>query len=189
MKVALFAQLWVLALIASGVSIAVPQGNSNTHVLVGFDGDVNFELISHYGGRVENVYNNFPIVLATLPERSVDALSHNSQVRYVEETGTGELLDQTLPWGVDRIDAEKVWEDPNKGTNIEIAILDSGMDYGHEDLDANYVLGYDFYNNDDDPMDDNGHGTHVAGILAAEENDIGIVGVAPEADLYIGKVS
>jgi subtilisin/minor extracellular protease Epr len=69
-----------------------------------------------------------------------------------------------------------------------VAILDTGIDYEHSDLNDNYIGGYDFANNDLEPMDDNGHGTHCAGIVAAEDNEGGVVGVAPEADLYAVKV-
>ena len=71
-----------------------------------------------------------------------------------------------------------------------MAILDTGIDYTHEDLDGNYRGGYDFVFGDDDPFDDsrNSHGTHVAGIIAAEKNGIGVVGVAPEAEIYAVKV-
>jgi subtilisin family serine protease len=189
-KKIVFAQIAVGIMILSGMSLVVAQNNATVEVLIGFDGEVNAGLITAFGGRVDHVYENIPLVLATMPERSANALEHNSQVRYVEENGVGELTAQTLPWGIDKIDAEQVWADPNKGTDIKIAILDSGMDYNHEDLDANYVTGKDFYGvGDDDPMDGMGHGTHVAGTIAAEDNTLGVVGVAPEADLYIGKVS
>ena len=59
----------------------------------------------------------------------------------------------------------------------QVAILDTGIDYTHEDLDANYQGGYDFVFGDDDPFDDsyNSHGTHLAGIVAAEKNGFGVV--------------
>ncbi|MBU2052676.1 MAG: S8 family serine peptidase, partial [Nanoarchaeota archaeon] len=63
-----------------------------------------------------------------------------------------------------------------------------GIDYNHPDLKSNYKGGYDFVNTDTDPMDDHGHGTHVAGTVAALDNGIGVVGVAPEANLYALKV-
>ena len=76
----------------------------------------------------------------------------------------------------------------NTGEGIRIGVIDTGIDYTHPDLDANYAGGYDFYNNDPDPFDDHGHGTHVSGTLAAEANGVGVVGVAPDADLYAYKV-
>lgn len=70
---------------------------------------------------------------------------------------------------------------------VKVAIIDTGIDYTHPDLKANYKGGYDFVNDDSYPMDDNGHGTHVAGTIAALDNDIGVIGVAPDADLYAYK--
>ena len=82
---------------------------------------------------------------------------------------------------------------------MKVAVIDTGIDYIHDDPDddpyvvdpeflGNYVGGYDFFNNDDDPMDDNGHGTHVAGIIAAEHNGYLVTGVAPGVDLYALKI-
>ncbi|MEW6448097.1 MAG: S8 family peptidase [Bacillota bacterium] len=90
-------------------------------------------------------------------------------------------------WGVKRIGAGTV-HGYNRGQGVNVVIVDTGVDYTHPDLDENYAGGYDFVNNDNDPMDDNGHGTHVAGIAAAEDNGAGVVGVAPEASVYALKV-
>jgi subtilisin family serine protease len=76
----------------------------------------------------------------------------------------------------------------NTGKGIKIGILDTGIDYTHQDLSRNYKGGYNFINNDNDAKDENGHGTHVAGIIAAEDNDIGIVGVVPDAYIYSVRV-
>jgi len=61
-----------------------------------------------------------------------------------------------------------------------VAVVDTGIDWDHPDLAVNYVpLGYDWANNDTNPMDDNGHGTHCAGIIAAViNNSIGVAGLA-----------
>jgi serine protease len=69
-----------------------------------------------------------------------------------------------------------------------VAVVDTGIDYKHPDLAALYRGGIDIINNDDDPMDDHFHGTHVAGTIAALDNDFGVVGVAPEIGLYAIKV-
>ena len=76
----------------------------------------------------------------------------------------------------------------NTGQGVKVGIIDTGIDYTHPELAAAYAGGYDFFNNDSDPFDDNGHGTHVAGIIAAQMNGQGVVGVAPGASLYAYKV-
>ncbi len=94
---------------------------------------------------------------------------------------------QSLPWGIGRVDAELAWA-TSTGNGIKIAVVDTGIDYKHPDLDANVKGGATFVTGTKDYKDDNGHGTHVAGIIAAESNDIGVVGVAPGAWLYGVKV-
>lgn len=89
------------------------------------------------------------------------------------------------------IDFENVYRNNITGKGAVIAIIDTGCDLNHPDLREN-IIGY--YNstdvsNEKDAMDKNGHGTFVAGVIAARDNNIGIVGVAPEAQLYIIKAS
>ncbi|WP_105618447.1 S8 family peptidase [Vallitalea okinawensis] len=83
-------------------------------------------------------------------------------------------------WNLYTTGAYEVWELIDQKDDIQIAVIDTGVDYNHPDL-VNRVdkdLGYDFINDDNDPMDDNWHGTHVAGIIAAEaNNEEGIAGV------------
>ena len=149
-------------------------------------------LIKEFGGKFKQSYHIIPAVSAKIPAKAIERLKKHPSVKYVEIDGKVYASKvyataQSLPWGVDRIDAEKV-HPYNKGTGIKIAVLDTGIDYTHPDLDDNYKGGYDFVNDDADPMDDNGHGTHVAGIIAAEDNGFGVVGVAPEAYIYAVKV-
>ncbi|MCJ7489042.1 MAG: S8 family serine peptidase, partial [Thermoplasmata archaeon] len=94
------------------------------------------------------------------------------------------------------IGADEIWSmtDPYghavTGYGMTIAVIDTGIDYTHPDLGGGFgpsfkvIGGYDFYNHDSDPMDDNGHGTHVAGVVAA---DGGMIGVAPDARLLAYK--
>ncbi len=84
-------------------------------------------------------------------------------------------------WGLFRIQAPEAWN-ITTGSDIVIAIIDTGVDFSHPDLDEKIVPGYDFVNDDPDPSDDHGHGTHVAGIAAAETNNgLGIAGISWEA--------
>lgn len=95
---------------------------------------------------------------------------------------------QVVDWGVDLVKAPKLWSF-TKGEGMKIAVLDTGIDFNHPDLADNYKKGINFTSsNSSDVMDRKGHGTHVAGIIAAVDNDKGIVGVAPKAELYICKV-
>ncbi|WP_411345479.1 S8 family peptidase [Paenibacillus sp. WLX1005] len=95
------------------------------------------------------------------------------------------------PRGVDLIQAPEVWSQ-NKGKGITVAILDTGCDTDHPDLKGRIIGGRNFTNDDDSNADvyedHNGHGTHVAGTIAAIANGTGVVGVAPEASLLIIKV-
>jgi len=86
----------------------------------------------------------------------------------------------SLQWGLKKIEADWAWNETFGSPSILVAVIDSGIEYNHTDLAANYVgLGYDWINNDPDPMDDHNHGTRVAGILAAQiNNEIGIAGLA-----------
>src|SRR5690606_24451841 len=105
----------------------------------------------------------------------------------------GRLAD-VVPWGVTKVTAPEVWSTyNNRGQGIKVGVLDSGGDYDHPDL--RWAGGYDAVTKSTSPSawNDNiskcnGHGTHVAGTIAALENGTGVVGVAPGADLYAIKV-
>jgi subtilisin family serine protease/subtilase family serine protease len=94
------------------------------------------------------------------------------------------------------IDAPEAWAVFEGSSNVTVAVIDSGVDYTHPDLAANYAGGDDFVFLDGDPMDDNGHGTHVAGTIAAAIGNLtgaparaeGVVGVAPHARIRAYKV-
>ena len=92
-------------------------------------------------------------------------------------------------WNLRRVAADAAWALSTGKPDFVVAVLDSGVDAGHPDLSANLVAGYDFVNQDADPDDDYGHGTHVAGIIAAElNNSQGIAGVAPQVKIMPLKV-
>jgi subtilisin len=150
-------------------------------------------LIHSEGGVVKHDYHLIPAVSASLPEQAVDNMRKNPRIAYIEDdviltmTTTDEYWNS---WGVSHIGSEMVHKIGIDGAGVKVAVIDTGMDYTHEDLDDNYKGGYDFVFSDPDPFDDsyNSHGTHVAGIIAAERNGIGVVGVAPDASLYAVKV-
>lgn len=165
-------------------------------VLIGFKekpGPAEQAIVKGAGGKIKYTYKLIPAIAASIPEKAIEALKKNPNITNIELDSEVYALDAELDnsWGVKRIGAGIVHESGNKGAGVKIAIIDTGVDYSHEDLNANFnknLLGYDFVNSDNDPMDDDGHGTHVAGIIAAEDNGDGVVGVAPDAELYALKV-
>lgn len=98
------------------------------------------------------------------------------------------FLDANQGYGQHLLDLALAWNVTKGSADVTIAIVDSGINPNHPEFAGHLVPGYDFINNDDDPTDDHGHGTHVAGIAAAELNGIGTVGVCPQCSLMPVKV-
>lgn len=94
---------------------------------------------------------------------------------------------QILPWGIGRTNAPKAWS-ATRGQGVKVVVIDTGIDTDHADLKANLAGGWNAIAKGPDFKDDHGHGTHVAGTIAALDNDIDVVGVAPQAALYGVKV-
>jgi subtilisin family serine protease len=133
-----------------------------------------------------------------LPSRAAErAVGLIQGVRYVEPDYVVEALKrpapaptptvQTIPWGITRVNAPVVWP-TNTGDPIKVAVVDTGIDVKHPDLIDNLKGGMSAVAYTTSYTDDNGHGTHVAGTIAAVNNTLGVVGVAPAADLYAVKV-
>ena len=87
-----------------------------------------------------------------------------------------------------QIGADIVQASGNTGSGRKIVVLDTGYNYNHPELSSSYLGGKDFVNDDNDPMDDNGHGSHVSGIITADGIDPKAKGVAPDAGIIAGKV-
>lgn len=165
------------------------------------------EAVIRAGGIVDHVFELIPAIAIRIPEAALPGLERNPLFVSIEldvevlalpkpdtppgqekKPGGGggekEQPPQQVPWGVDRIDAEYAHSAGYTGLGVKVAVLDTGIDYKHPDLDDNCYGGVNVINPRKSYKDDNGHGTHVAGIIAAENNEIGVVGVAPDASLY-----
>jgi subtilisin family serine protease len=98
------------------------------------------------------------------------------------------LIPQGVPSGVARIGAAAAWDAGVTGAGIKVAVLDTGIDACHPDLVANVGPGINLIDTALAPLDDHGHGTHVAGTIGAANNAIGVVGVAPGVTLHAVKI-
>lgn len=92
-------------------------------------------------------------------------------------------------WGIQKIEIPNAWNTTKGSSSVKVAVIDTGIDYSHQDLAGQVVKGRDFINNDDDPMDDIGHGTHVAGTIGAlTNNNVGVAGINWSVSLMAIKV-
>jgi len=136
-----------------------------------------------FGNEARAVTISIPFDL--IPE-VIDKLSHSKFSSYVEPNikFNADFIPNdpywSQQWALRKIEADYAWNLTTGSHSVLVAVIDSGIDYTHPDLEDNYVpLGYDWVNDDDDPMDDHGHGTHCAGIIAAViNNSLGIAGIA-----------
>jgi len=142
------------------------------------------------GGDIRFVYSIIPGLAATIPADQVETLANIPGMISLELDMPVQLLDAELDngWGVKRIGAGYAHDQGFTGAGVKVAVLDTGIDYNHPEFDGIYAGGFDFQNNDSDPMDDHDHGTHVSGTIAAAWDGVGVVGVAPGIQIYACKV-
>jgi subtilisin family serine protease len=195
---------------ASGGEVVAPVGQPDRQrVIVVFKDAVTdpdteaHELSRQFDARPEFVYRHaLKGFVVEVPPQALPALARNPLVASVELDQVAHIAAQTLPTGIDRIEAD---QNPNPDIDgiddlrieVDIAVLDTGIDLDHPDLNitttrATNCTVFPCLNGTDDDGntgdDGNGHGTHVAGSAAALDNGIGPVGVAPGARLWSVKV-
>ncbi|SFJ65147.1 Subtilase family protein [Paenibacillus sp. UNC496MF] len=108
----------------------------------------------------------------------------NHEVVSVHPSSAG---DDLIDWGLNDIGAPNVWP-KSTGLDVRVAILDTGVDFHHPDLKENIKAVIDFTGSSYGGRDRQGHGSHCAGIIGAEDNGQGMIGVAPQTELYCAKV-
>ena len=143
--------------------------------------------------QVTDLYNDvfvgFSISVPKGDTNMLKVLQNNPRVAIAEKDQQVRIFSQTLPTGVNRVDGDLSVAQSGNGLGIvdaDIAIMDTGVDLNHPDL--NIFTEKTFVGGTVTAEDDNGHGTHVAGIAAAKDNNIGTVGMAPGARIWAIKV-
>jgi len=200
------AAVFGLALFVVQTNLSTAQANdaSGRKIVVfqtGLNDAAKDEIIRYAGGAKLKNLDLIGAKAVWLPSRAaVEKLkAHPAVVRVDEDVivealvrkgGSGKItpLAQVLPWGIDRVNAELVWPSGNTADPVKVGIIDTGISNKHPDLQANVKGGVNTINSRKGWNDDNGHGSHVAGIVAAINNTSGVVGVGPAADLYAIKV-
>ncbi len=190
----------------SGLAAAAPD--SRVEVNVGFSPGGDLGAAKSAADSVVRELSNLDVVTVRLPKRAATALQQRADVDFVEENGRMHAFAQTLPWGIERVNADDAHACGYTGAGADIAIIDTGIDDDHPDDEHRLGSGAAFVNCGtggtfgncafsgnsnacNQPWsDDNDHGTHCAGIAAAvgvSDTD-GVIGVAPGATLHAVKV-
>lgn len=190
--------LLALRLIKAGLS--QQKKGRPQYKIVGFKDKITFEegegILLDYGIKIKKHLPLANACLCLLDEISAGfkSLAADDNIEFIEDdylariqvlastTETLKIASQNIPWGVRKIEAPDVWK-RCQGEGIKVGIIDTGIDLTHPDLKGNIKETYSVVDGIS-ADDDNGHGTHVAGIIAALDNDIGVVGVAPKAEIY-----
>lgn len=203
----LIAIMLMLLLVSCMFPITVSAGGSRpVKAIVVFDpaavsGPQGDAMIRSEGGTTDEALTIINGAAVTLPSEAAGAdLAVKPGVKFVQLDHEVHLLSdgqnfvaavtqhgQVIPWGISRVKAPQAWA-KTTGLGVKVAVLDTGIQLNHPDLAANIKGGVNIVNPGRIANDDNGHGTHVAGIIAAANNPIGVVGVAPRVSLYAVKV-
>jgi subtilisin len=199
-----------IALLAALFAVPASAGRDKVRVIISVDkAKFNPHEVLGIGGHIVYQFKLIPAVVVDVPANAVGKLKKLPGVTKVEFDHQAVLLGkppwaggggstqpaQTIPWGIERVKAPSVCSTTDGSSNgvIQVAILDTGIDYDHPDLAASLAWGVSTLRGrvstkPKDYNDQNGHGTHVAGTIAALNNDIGVVGVAPGVQIYAIRV-
>ncbi|TFB22777.1 peptidase S8 [Filobacillus milosensis] len=191
----------ILVLISALVLLLMPlqtgfaqevNTQSKDDYLVKFNGPADKGLLKAFGvedSDISHTFDELPVVALSLSEGQAKGLLNHPQIEAVEEDAEVHAFAQTTPWGVPHVQGTDAQNAGYTGNGVKVAILDTGIDATHEDLTVSGGHSvFDDAENSDPYNDGNGHGTHVAGTVAATNNTLGVLGVAPQAELYAVKV-
>ncbi|MDX8036999.1 S8 family serine peptidase [Lentzea sp. BCCO 10_0856] len=182
---ALFAAVLIAAALPAP---AIADTQTSSYIVLLKDG-VGVQSVTNLAGvTVENLYESAVRgYSARMTPATAARLARDSRIALVQPDGVASIAAQTLPTGVDRVDAEKSPTAKINGTdervNVDVAVIDTGVDLDHPDLNVN-TAGAKNCSTGRSADDGNGHGTHVAGTIGALDNGNGVVGVAPGARIW-----
>jgi subtilisin family serine protease len=184
----------VIVAVATAVTTATAATAEKTtgYIVVLRDGvsasSVATEQTRAQGGAVDHVYqSSLRGYSAHLSAAAADRIARDPRVQFVQRDGVVTVDAQSLPTGINRVDAEASPTAKINGVdervNVDVAVIDTGIDFTHPDLNV-YTAGAKNCSTGNSAADGNGHGTHVSGTIGALDNTTGVVGVAPGARLW-----
>ncbi|MFS0665603.1 S8 family serine peptidase [Bacillus mojavensis] len=179
--------------------LAHAENSNQNEIIVVYKNKDGKETVLDSDAEVEQQYKHLPAVAVKADQKTVKEFKQDPDILYVENNVTFTAADNTdlkilsedadtsdnfEQWNLEPIQVKQAWKEGLTGKNVKIAVIDSGIS-PHDDLSISG--GYSAVSYTSSYKDDNGHGTHVAGIIGAKHNGYGIDGVAPEAQIYAVK--
>ncbi|MFC7321859.1 S8 family peptidase [Halobacillus campisalis] len=164
------------------VSASIESTDEKQRVIIGFEEKVEEEVLSEIPYDLHHTYDSFNAVAVSIPVESISNLERQPEIKWIESDQKVSANAQKIDWGYESINTNLSYNWGLTGKGINVAVIDTGIDEEHPDL--NIKGGKNFIDTSSSYDDDNGHGTHVAGVIGAKDNSIGIIGVAPQANLY-----
>lgn len=176
----------LLTSIGISPSFAAASDNELEKVIISFENGIDYEALKEMNANIHSELDAISSVIATIPSTTFMKADTDISVTPLPEEQIFKAAAQQPSWGYQHIKAPSALKVGYTGKNVKIAVIDSGINSQHPDLKvaggASMITGSSPF------TDGNGHGTHVAGIIGALNNTYGVVGAAPDAQIYSVKV-
>ncbi|QPC47565.1 S8 family peptidase [Mangrovibacillus cuniculi] len=173
----------LLLLIGLGL-VPTAKGEETIRINVAFQESVTASYLSEKGIKVIHEFDSISVATAEVTAEQKVTLENDAFIKWIEEDTTVQLTAQQKDWGYTVVQSQHNVDKGKRytGAGVKVGVIDTGINKNHPDLKIaggiSFIEGVNSY---DDP---NGHGTHVAGIIAALDNTIGVVGIAPDVELF-----
>lgn len=167
-------------------AFAATSENDLEKVIISFEDSIDYQALEDMGAEIHSELDAISSVIATIPSATVMKADTEVSVKNIPEGPIFKAAAQQPSWGYQHIKAPSALKLGYTGKGVKIAVIDSGINSKHPDLSV--AGGASMIDNTSPFTDGAGHGTHVAGVIAALNNTIGVVGAAPDAEIYSVKV-
>lgn len=174
----------IFIILIANVSVVSAEDSQDQKVIITFKDEVSEKAIQQADGEISMEFDNLSVAAVTISETGIEELEKDSSILRIEQDVLVKTKAQVLDWGIQSMDIPLAWQTGYTGKGVKVAVIDSGIS-SHSDLLISG--GASFVNYTSSYEDDNGHGTHVAGVIRATDNTYGIKGVASGVDLYAVK--
>ncbi|GAE95163.1 alkaline serine protease [Gracilibacillus boraciitolerans JCM 21714] len=172
----------ILIYLVIGVHTIFAEDLDEERIIIGFEDKIDLSLLNGINYQLHHRLDNINAIAISIESKMLDELETNNEIAWIEQDIVMESDVQIMNTGNMLIGSTHINALNMTGKGVKVGIIDTGISSTHPDLKVQG--GVSFVEGVSSFEDDNGHGTHVAGIIAAQNNDFGVLGIAPEAHIY-----